>query len=61
MRKMKHLVVEGNEAATAELHASHWLARANELSESGQHTKAESFYDKAQFWLDRANKLEGNM
>lgn len=37
-----------------------WLAAANEAAERGQHEKAERFYQKGQFWLDRANKLLGN-
>lgn len=38
--------------------ASRWLADANELAESGRKDKAERFYEKAQYWLDRANELE---
>lgn len=37
-----------------------WLADANEAAEAGKHEKAEKFYAKSQFWLDRYNKLAGN-
>ena len=57
VRKIAHLVIEGDEAQTADMHASHWLAKANELSERGK--DAEHLYDKAQQWLDRANELRG--
>lgn len=39
--------------------ASQWLADANELYEKGEKAKAERFYAKAQYWLDRYNKLTG--
>jgi hypothetical protein len=39
--------------------ASKWLADGNEASEKGNHAKAERCYEKSQFWLDRAHKLEG--
>ena len=44
----------------AEERAGKWLADANEMAERGQHEKAERLYEKAQFWLDRYNKLAGN-
>lgn len=44
----------------AEQRASTHLANANEASERGQHEKAERLYGKAQFWLDRYNRLAGN-
>lgn len=47
-------------ALDAEERASRWLADANELAERGQTEKAERLYQKAQFWLDRYNKLAGN-
>jgi hypothetical protein len=47
-------------ALEAEVKASKWLADANEASERGQKAKAERLYAKAQFWLDRYNKLAGN-
>lgn len=45
----------------ADQRAIQWLARMNELEESGKagtkaHTEAER---KAQYWLDRLNILEG--
>lgn len=44
----------------AEQRASKWLADANEQSERGNKSKAEELYAKAQFWLDRMNKLRGD-
>ena len=44
----------------AEVRASKWLADGNEASERGDKVKAERCYEKAQFWLDRYNKLAGN-
>lgn len=44
----------------AEQRGSHWLAEGNEASERGDHEKAERFYEKSQFWLDRYNSLAGN-
>lgn len=44
----------------AEERGGKWLADANEASERGDHAKAERLYEKAQFWLDRYNKLAGN-
>ncbi len=44
----------------AEQEGSRYLGDANEASERGDHAKAERLYDKAQFWLDRYNKLAGN-
>jgi uncharacterized protein HemY len=45
----------------AEHRASAYLGDANEASERGDHEKAERLYSKCQFWLDRYNKLAGNM
>lgn len=39
--------------------ASKWLADANEAQEAGNKAEAEKFYEKAQYWLDRANKARG--
>lgn len=44
----------------AEVRGSRWLADGNEAAEKGNATKAEKCYAKAQFWLDRYNKLAGN-
>lgn len=44
----------------AETFGSQYLADANEQSERGNQEKAEKLYEKAQFWLDRYNKLVGN-
>jgi hypothetical protein len=44
-------------ALEAEARASNHLANGNAASERGNHRAAERHYTKAQFWLDRANKL----
>lgn len=44
-------------AVNAEAMGSRWLADANEASERGNRALAEKRYDKAQYWLDRANAL----
>ncbi len=43
----------------AETRASQWLADGNQAAEAGRVTKAERCFQKAQFWLDRANHLSG--
>jgi hypothetical protein len=43
----------------AEHFGSRALADANEANEAGNREKAERLYQKAQFWLDRYNKLAG--
>jgi hypothetical protein len=45
----------------AEQQASKWLADGNSWEERGNHIKAEKCYDKSQYWVDRYNKLAGNM
>jgi hypothetical protein len=45
----------------AEDRGNRYLADANEAAERGNHTKAEKLYAKGQYWLDRSNKLAGNM
>jgi len=42
------------------LRASTHLANANEKAEAGKKLQAERLYDRAQFWLDKANKAAGN-
>jgi hypothetical protein len=37
-----------------------YLADANEAEEAGNFKKAEKLFAKAQYWLDRHNKLIGN-
>ena len=44
----------------AEQQGSKWLADGNEAEERGNHAKAEKCFAKAQFWLDRYNRLAGN-
>lgn len=46
-------------ALDAEVKASQWLADGNQAAEAGQSEKAERCFEKAQFWLDRANLLSG--
>jgi hypothetical protein len=41
----------------AEARASQWLADGNAAAEAGCTVKAERCFQKAQFWLDRANLL----
>jgi hypothetical protein len=43
----------------AETRASQWLADGNEAREAGHTAKAERCFEKAQYWLDRANHLSG--
>jgi hypothetical protein len=43
----------------AEVRGSTYLADSNEARENGQKEKAERLMDKAQFWLDRYNRLAG--
>jgi cytochrome c peroxidase len=44
-------------ALEAETRASQWLADGNQAREAGRTVKAERCFQKAQFWLDRANLL----
>lgn len=46
-------------ALDAETRASQWLADGNQAREAGRTVKAERCFQKAQFWLDRANLLSG--
>ena len=45
----------------AEQRGSAWLADGNEAEERGDAEKADKCFAKAQFWLDRYNKLAGNL
>lgn len=47
--------------ADADARGGRYLADANEAAERGDHEKAERLYEKGQFWLDRVNKLLGNL
>lgn len=50
-----------NEAiAKADAIGSNWLAKGNAAREAGNLAKAEYYYAKGQYWLDRSNKLRGN-
>lgn len=44
----------------AEVRGSMWLANGNEAAERGNKKRAEVCYRKAQFWLDKYNRLAGN-
>lgn len=46
-------------ALDAETRASQWLADGNQAREAGFTVEAERCFQKAQFWLDRANLLSG--
>ncbi|AZG88583.1 hypothetical protein N032_24545 [Pseudomonas syringae pv. pisi str. PP1] len=46
-------------ALEAENRAGQWLADGNQAREAGRTVKAERCFQKAQFWLDRANLLSG--
>lgn len=48
-----------HDAINAEARAGQWLADGNEAREAGNAEKAERCYTKAQYWLDRYNKLTG--
>jgi hypothetical protein len=52
--------VNKERAEAAYLKASTHLANANEAAERGNKAKADRLYDKAQYWLDRANAAAGN-
>jgi hypothetical protein len=59
-RTMKQILeIPGDKAATYESWASFHLANANEAAEKGKQEKAEKLYEKAQHWLDKANKARG--
>lgn len=40
----------------AETKAAHWLAEANAAGEAGKREREAKCLEKAQFWLDRANR-----
>jgi hypothetical protein len=44
-------------ADEAEMIAAKWLADGNAADEKGNPIRAEKCWEKAQFWLDRANAL----
>ena len=58
-RAAEYLTVKGDFAQTCENHASKWIADANEAEEAGKSKKAAKCFDKAQYWLDAANKARG--
>lgn len=51
--------VNHEKAVQYEANASKWLANANQASEAGNKIEAERLYDKAQYWLDKANIVRG--
>jgi len=55
-----HLTAEQREKAIeAETRGSHWRAEGNAAAERGDKARADRCYEKAQFWLDRFNKITG--
>lgn len=46
-------------ALDAETRSGQWLADGNAAKEAGRMAKAERCYQKAQFWLDKANLHSG--
>jgi hypothetical protein len=55
MPKDKH-----DKTVEADIRCRHWLAKATDAREAGKKAVAERCEEKAQFWLDRWNKLLGN-
>ena len=55
MTKSKH-----DRMIDAEQNCGKWKADGNEAEERGDYAKAEKCFAKAQFWLDRYNRLAGN-
>ncbi len=51
---------EAEKIADAETNSSRWLGNGNAALEAGKNDKAKKCFDKAQFWLDRVNRLRGN-
>ena len=56
-RRLKKLLPE--RLLDAETRGSRWLADGNAASEAGDSFGAELCYQRAQYWLDRANLLSG--
>ncbi len=52
----KRLVLK-NQMLYADTAGSNALANANAASERGQKEKAQRYYDRGQYWLDRSNEL----
>ncbi len=48
-------------AVDCDARSAQWLANANRYFERGETPMADDLYDKAQYWLDRANKARDNM
>jgi hypothetical protein len=45
----------------AETKCSQWLADGNAAHEAGNTEKAEKYYAKSQYWLDKLNKWNGRL
>ncbi|MGI0075907.1 MAG: hypothetical protein ACREAU_00695 [Nitrosopumilaceae archaeon] len=45
--------------ADYEVRSGMWLGNGNEALEKGKKEKAEQCFQKAQYWLDKSNKLRG--
>lgn len=48
-----------DKAIDAETRSGEWLAKGRAHEERGEAEKAERCFDKATYWLDRANKARG--
>lgn len=44
---------------TAHRHCSNWLYKANLAAERGNAKQEQAYLQKAQYWLDKLNELEG--
>ena len=52
---------EDRKMREAEVWGSKWLADGNEAEERGDFERAKKCFEKSQYWLDRYNKLAGNL
>jgi hypothetical protein len=52
---------EDRKMIEAEVWGSKWLADGNEAEERGDFERAKKCFEKSQYWLDRYNKLAGNL
>lgn len=57
---LDRMAIAAERALDAETRCSQWLADGNQAKERGDMITAEKCYAKAQFWLDRYNRLVGN-
>ncbi|HVZ60651.1 MAG TPA: hypothetical protein VG892_07680 [Terriglobales bacterium] len=59
MTKAKKTIQE--RIADADEIGGRYLADANDAAERGNKVLAEKLYERGQVWLDRSNRLRGNM